>query len=57
MNENHEDLYRSAMDGIAIKVAMQAIRKILRFGNEDDAKKLEQIVTVVHSYEKDAMGK
>lgn len=47
-----EDLYRNAMDGIAQKVAMQEIRKVIR-GKKPEGVKLELIVAIVHSYEED----
>ncbi len=53
MGDSYEDLYRKAMDGIAFKVAMQAIRKILRDNKSDDADKLGKIIIVVHSFERD----
>lgn len=49
---SYRDPYREAMEGIAVKVAMQAIRKIMRETKPDDAK-LEQIISVVHSFEAD----
>lgn len=47
-----EDLYRTAMDGICQKVAMQEIRKVIR-GNKPEGVKLELIVTIIHAYEED----
>lgn len=47
------DKYVEAMRGIEEKMAIQAIRKILREKNIDDVEKLTQIVTVVHSFEGD----
>ena len=47
-----EDLYRNAMDGIAQKVALQEIRKVIR-GNKPEGVKLELIVGIVHGYEED----
>lgn len=47
-----EDLYRSAMDGIGQKVALQEIRKVIR-GNKPAGVKLELIVRIIHSYEDD----
>ena len=48
-----EDLYRTAMDGIGLKVAMQSIRKVMRDSSLDDEKKLGRIVTIIHSFEHD----
>ena len=48
----NEDLYRTAMDGICQKVAMQEIRKVIR-GNKPEGVKLELIVGIIHSYEED----
>ena len=48
-----EDLYRAGMAGIGTKVAMQVIRRIVRDHTLDDSQKLEAIVTVIHSFEKD----
>jgi hypothetical protein len=47
-----ENLYKAAMDGIGAKVAMMAIRKVLRVTGTDN-EKLEQIIAIVHSYEND----
>ena len=47
-----EDLYRTAMDGICQKVAMQEIRKLIR-SNKPEGVKLEQIVGIIHAYEED----
>ena len=53
-NENKsKDLYREAMDGIGCKVALQAIRKVIRDNKISETGKLEQIRVIVHSYEKD----
>ena len=49
----YEDLYKTAMAGIGFKVAMQAIRKILRDNSTDDVQKMQRIMTVVHSFESD----
>lgn len=51
-----KDLYREAMDGIGCKVALQAIRKVIRDNTSGEGEKLEQICIIVHSFEKD-MGK
>jgi hypothetical protein len=51
-----KDLYREAMDGIGCKVALQAVRKVIRDNKSSEKAKLEQICIIVHSYEKD-MGK
>lgn len=48
-----ENLYKAAMDGIGAKVAMMAIRKVLRVTGGTDNEKLEQIIAIVHSYEND----
>lgn len=47
------DDYKKAMDGIAIKVAMQTIRKIMR-GNDTEEVKLAKVSNVIHDYENDA---
>lgn len=49
----YEDLYKTAMDGISFKVALQAIRKIVRDNKTPEKDKLGQIITVVHSFERD----
>lgn len=49
----YEDLYQTAMDGIGCKVALQAIRKIVRDNKITEKDKLGQIITVVHSFERD----
>lgn len=49
----YEDLYKTAMDGIGCKVALQAIRKIVRDNKIPDNDKLGQIIVVVHSFERD----
>lgn len=51
--EHELDRYTTMMCGIAEKVAIQAIRKILRDKELDDIQKLTEIVTVVHSFEGD----
>ena len=48
-----KDLYREAMDGIGCKVALQAIRKVIRDNKTSETGKLDQIRVIVHSYEKD----
>ena len=48
----NEDLYRTAMDGICQKVALQEIRKVIR-GNQPEGVKLELIVNIIHAYEED----
>lgn len=53
----YEDLYKTAMDGIACKVALQAIRKIIRDNKVKEEDKLGQIIVVVHSFEKDMQSK
>ena len=45
------DRFAQAMVGIEEKIAIQAIRKILRDKELDDVEKLTEIVTVVHSFE------
>jgi len=47
------ELYRKAMDGIFVTVAMQEIRKVVR-SKDPDQQKLEKIVGIVHEYEEDA---
>lgn len=51
-----EDLYRAAMDGIGMKIALQAIRKTLRDSDIPEDEKLGRIVTIVHSFERDMKG-
>ena len=48
-----ENLYKAAMDGIGVKVAMMAIRKVLRVTDGTDKEKLDQIIEIVKSYEND----
>ena len=48
-----KDLYREAMDGIGCKVALQAIRKVIRDNKANEKAKLDQIRIIVHSFEKD----
>lgn len=48
------EIYRRAMDGIGQKVAMQAIRAVVRKREGTDAVKLQQIIEIVHDYEQDA---
>ena len=48
----YEDLYKTAMDGISYKVAMQCIRKIMRDNTLNDSRKLELITNTIHSHEK-----
>ena len=47
-----ESAYRIEMKGIQDKMAMQAIRKIIRLG-DTDADKLKAICSVIHDYEDD----
>ena len=47
-----ESAYRLEMKGIQDKMAMQAIRKIIR-GNDTDPEKLKAICQVIHDYEDD----
>ena len=47
------DRYTKMMCGIEEKVAIQAIRKILRDKELNDIEKLTEIITVVHSFEGD----
>lgn len=51
--EGIPNLYKDAMDGIGAKIAMQAIRKVMRDNKTADKDKLEQIRVIVHSFEKD----
>ena len=49
----NNDLYRSAMEGIAGKIALQSIRKVIRDPGMGEAAKLHSIVAIVHDYEED----
>lgn len=48
-----ENLYREAMEGIACKMALQSIRKVIRDGGINDVAKLNIIMSIVHDYEDD----
>ena len=48
-----ENLYRNAMEGIASKMALQSIRKVIRDGEIYDVAKLNIIMSIVHDYEDD----
>ena len=48
-----ENIYRNAMDGIAYKVAMQSIRKVMRDSEINDVAKLNIIMDIIHAFEKD----
>lgn len=48
-----ENLYRNAMDGIASKMALQSIRKVIRDSGTNDVAKLNIIMSIVHDYEDD----
>lgn len=48
-----ENLYRAAMEGIACKMALQSIRKVIRDGEINDVAKLNIIMSIVHDYEDD----
>ena len=48
------ELYKKEMDGIATKVAMQTIRKILRDNKTSDQEKLNAVITVIDAYVNDA---
>ena len=50
---NTLDRYTTMMAGIEEKIAIQAIRKILRDKELNDIEKLTEIITVVHSFEGD----
>lgn len=50
--ENYVSPYKTAMSGIRVKIAMQAIRKIIR-EDDTDENKLSGIIAVVHEYEED----
>ena len=50
--ENYVSPYKTAMSGIRVKIAMQAIRKIIR-EDDTDENKLAGIIAVVHEYEED----
>ena len=52
MNKPYESPYAAAMKGIRTKIAMQAIRKIIREDDVDE-NKLAAIVAVIHEYEDD----
>jgi hypothetical protein len=52
MNKPYESPYAAAMKGIRTKIAMQAIRKIIREDDMDE-NKLAAIVAVIHEYEDD----
>ena len=47
----YEDLYRTAMEGISMKVAMQCIRKVMRDNKMDDTQKLAYITGVIKAHE------
>ena len=48
-----ENLYREAMEGIACKMALQSIRKVIRDSETNDVAKLNIIMSIVHDYEDD----
>ena len=48
-----QSLYRDAMNGIKAKVAMQAIRKIIRSSKQTDQEQIADICTIVHEFEDD----
>ena len=48
-----ENLYRAAMEGIACKMALQSIRKVIRDSETNDVAKLNIIMSIVHDYEDD----
>ena len=47
------NLYRAAMEGIACKMALQSIRKVIRDSETNDVAKLNIIMSIVHDYEDD----
>ena len=51
--EAYSDLYRTAMEGIGCKVALQSIRKVLRDNKASEQAKLNEIVRIIHSFEHD----
>ena len=48
-----ENPYRTAMEGIACKMALQSIRKVIRDSETNDVAKLNIIISIVHDYEDD----
>ena len=48
-----KNLYRAEMEGIAGKIALQSIRKVLRDPGIHDTAKLNIIMSVIHDYEND----
>jgi len=47
------NIYRTEMKGIASKIAMQSIRKVIRDPKINDVAKLNIIMAIVHDYEED----
>lgn len=45
--------YESLRAGFEYKVALQAIRKVIRSSDTDDIQKVKDIVGIVHSFEDD----
>jgi len=48
-----ENLYKETMSSIREKVAMQAIRKVVKFPDGTDQQKLDQICNIITAYMED----
>lgn len=55
MKNEAENPYRTEMKGIAYKVAMQSIRKVIRDPKTNDTAKLNIIMAIVHDVEEDLL--
>lgn len=53
ITEERSDIYKVAMEGIQYRVAMQSIRKVMRDSGTNDVAKLNSIMCIIHSFEKD----
>ena len=53
INEEPKDIYKAAMANIGYRVAMQSIRKVMRDSGTNDVAKLNSIMCIIHSFEKD----
>jgi hypothetical protein len=50
---NMESIYREEMKNVGYKVAMKAIRRIVRDSKTNDTAKLNSIMSIIHDFEED----
>lgn len=45
--------YENIRAGMEYRVALQAIRKVVRTGDSDPVKRVQEVIDIVHSFEED----